>query len=354
MEGELRQRNKIAVPEKKYRNTVVQEMLFPERRLRRLRKSEGMRRLMRQTRIDIDDLVCPVIVDEELDAQQVVNSMPGIQKLSPDMVAEEASRIGEAGIPAILLFGTPQQRDKEGTHSYDENGVVQNAIRAVRKAVPGMVIMADVCMCQYTDARHCGIVRDGSVDNDHTIQILGRIATSLARAGADVVSPSSMMDGQVATVRSALDKHGHTDVAIMSQSAKHVSALYSPFRAAADSAPKFADRHEYQVPHTNPRESMMELESNIVEGGDMVMIKPAMAYLDLVAEAKRRFDVPVAVYNTSGEYAMVRAAQSMGWIDGPRAMLEILGSMKRAGADIIVTYFAKDMADMLSKGQNDV
>lgn len=333
---------------------MIAEVMFPERRLRRLRKSEGMRRLVRQTRVVVDDLVCPVFVGEGLDAPQAVNSMPGVQKLPPDMVADEVSRIWKMGIPSVLLFGTSQKRDAEGTASYDKNGIVQNAIRAVRKSVPEMVIMADVCMCEYTDARHCGIVRDGVVDNDSTIRHLGRIATSYARAGVDVVSPSSMMDGQVAAVRSALDENGHADVAIMSQTAKHSSALYSPFRDAADSAPRFADRQEYQVPYTNPREAMLEVESDIAEGVDIVMIKPAIAYLDLVAAARRRFDVPVAAFNTSGEYAMVRAAHSMGWMDGPRAMLEILGSIKRAGADIIVTYFAKDMADILSKGQRDV
>lgn len=318
-----------------------------------MRKSEGMRRMMRQTRVTVDDLVCPVVVGEGLGAPQAVNSMSGMQWLPPDMVAEEASRIWEMGIPSVMLFGMPLERDSEGTASYDENGVVQNAIQAIRRSVPEMVIMADVCMCQYTDARHCGIVRDGVVDNDSTIQHLGRIATSYAKSGVDVVSPSAMMDGQVAAIRSALDEHGHTDVVIMSH-AKHVSAFYSPFRAAADSAPKFADRQEYQLPHTNPRETMMELESDIAEGVDIVMIKPAMTYLDLVAEARRRFDVPVAAYNTSGEYAMVRAAHSMGWIDGTGVMLEILNSIKRAGADMIVTYFAKDVADILSKGERDV
>lgn len=328
--------------------------MFPARRLRRLRKSEGMRRLMRQTRVAVDDLVCPVVVGEGRDAPQTVNSMPGMQRLPPDRVAEEVSRIWKMGIPSIMLFGIPLERDSEGTASCDENGVVQNAIKAIRRAVPEMVIMADVCMCQYTDTRHCGIVRNGSVDNDSTIQHLGRIATSYARSGVDVVSPSAMMDGQVAAIRSALDEHGHADVAIMSHAAKHSSAFYSPFRAVADSAPKFADRQEYQVPHTNPREAMMELESDIAEGVDIVMIKPAMAYLDLVAEARRRFDVPVAAYNTSGEYAMVRAAHSMGWMDGAQVMLEILDSIKRAGADIIVTYFAKDAAGMIPKGQRDV
>lgn len=322
--------------------------MFPERRLRRLRKSEGMRRLMRQSRVTVDDLVCPVFVGEELDAPLTVGSMSGVQRIPPGMVAEEISGIWEAGIPSVMLFGVPKDKDGEGTSSYDENGVVQNAIRAARRSVPGMVIMADVCMCQYTDTGHCGIIRGGAVDNDSTIRSLGRIAASYARAGVDVVSPSAMMDGQVAAIRAELDGCGHGDVAIMSHAAKHSSVMYSPFRDAADCAPQFGNRREYQMPSTNSREAMLEVQADIEEGADIVMIKPAMTYLDLVAEAKRRFGVPVAAYSVSGEYAMVHAAHSMGWLDGPRVMLEILGSIKRAGADAIVTYFAKEAAGLLS------
>lgn len=322
--------------------------MFPERRLRRLRKSEGMRRLVRETRVTVDDLVCPVFVGEGLDAPKTVGSMSGIRRIPPGMVAEEITEIWEMGIPAVMLFGIPESKDADGTPSYDEEGVVQNAIRQARRAAPDMAIMADVCMCQYTSTGHCGIVREGMVDNDPTILSLGKIAASYARAGVDVVSPSAMMDRQVAAIRSSLDGAGFPDVAIMSHAAKHHSSMYSPFRDAADCLPQFGDRQGYQMPYTNFREAMAEVESDISEGADIVMIKPAMAYLDLVAEARRRFGVPVAAYSVSGEYAMVHAAHSMGWLDGPRTILEILSSIKRAGADVIVTYFAKDAAGLLS------
>ncbi len=322
--------------------------MFPERRLRRLRKSEGMRRLVRETRVTVNDLVCPVFVGEGLDVPKTVGSMSGIQRIPPEMVAAEISGIWKMGIPAVMLFGIPESKDVAGSSSYDEEGVIQGAIREARRAAPEMVIMADVCMCQYTSTGHCGIVREGIVDNDSTILSLGKIAASYARAGVDVVSPSAMMDGQVATIRSSLDEAGFSEVAIMSHAAKHYSTMYSPFRDVADCTPQFGDRRGYQMPYNNPREAMAEVESDIFEGADIVMIKPAMAYLDLVAEARRRFGVPVAAYSVLGEYAMVHAANSMGWLDGPRTILEILSSIKRAGADVIVTYFAKDAAGLLS------
>jgi porphobilinogen synthase len=303
---------------------------------------------MRETRVTVDDLVCPVFVGEGLDAPKMVGSMSGIRRIPPEMVAEEISEIWRMGIPSVMLFGIPESKDTNGTSSYDEVGVVQNAIREAKKTVPEMVIMADVCMCQYTSTGHCGIVTEGVVDNDSTIQSLGKISTSYARAGVDVVSPSAMMDGQVSAIRSSLDEAAFQDVMIMPHSVKHYSTMYSPFRDAAYCSPQFGDRQEYQMSYANPREAMMEVESDISEGADIVMIKPAMAYLDLVAETKRRFDVPVAAYSVSGEYAMVHAAHSLGWLDGPRATLEILSSIKRAGADIIVTYFAKDAAGLLS------
>ena len=331
-----------------YLARVVCEVLFPERRLRRMRQSESMRRLVRQTKVTVEDLVYPLFVGEGLDSPKTVGSMSGIRRIPPDMVAEEISCVWEMGISSVMLFGIPLKKDEDGKSSYDEGGVVQNAIRAARRSVPEMVIMADVCMCEYTSTGHCGIIRDGTVDNDLTIQSLGRIAASYARAGVDVVSPSAMMDGQVNAIRSALDGYGHEGVAIMSHAAKHSSVMYSPFRDVADCTPQFGDRRGYQMPYTNPREAMLEVQSDIEEGADIVMIKPAMTYLDLVAEARRRFDVPVAAYNVSGEYAMVHAAHSMGWLDRSQAILEILGSIKRAGADIIVTYFAKEAAGLLS------
>ena len=321
-------------------------MGFPARRLRRLRKSEGMRRLVRETRATPDDLVCPVFVEEGLDSRKPVGSMSGIDRIPLEMVREEVREIHGLGIPAIMLFGIPQEKDLEGTASHDDDGIVQNAIREARAGQPEMVIMADVCMCQYTSTGHCGIYRDGAVDNDATIGSLSRIAASYARAGVDVVSPSAMMDGQVAAIRAGLDGEGFDGVAIMSHAAKHSSSLYAPFREAADCAPQFGDRKGYQAPYTNPREAMMEVEADIEEGADIVMIKPALPYLDLVAEARRRFSVPIAAYNTSGEYALVHAAHMQGWINGADVTQEILGSIKRAGADIIVTYFAKDAARM--------
>ena len=321
-------------------------MGFPIRRLRRLRKSEGMRRLVRETRVTPDDLVCPVFVEEGLDSRRPVGSMSGIDRIPLEMVREEVKEIYDLGIPAIMLFGIPQEKDLEGTASRDDDGIVQNAIREARAEQPEMVIMADVCMCQYTSTGHCGIYRDGAVDNDATIGSLSRIAVSYARAGVDVVSPSAMMDGQVAAIRAGLDGEGFDEVAIMPHAAKHNSSLYAPFREAADCAPQFGDRKGYQAPYTNPREAMMEVEADIEEGADIVMIKPALPYLDLVAEARRRFSVPIAAYNTSGEYALVHAAHMQGWINGADVTQEILGSIKRAGADIIVTYFAKDAARM--------
>lgn len=321
-------------------------MGFPARRLRRLRKSEGMRRLVRETRVTADDLVCPVFVEEGLDSRKPVGSMSGIDRMPLEMVREEVREIYGLGIPAIMLFGIPRAKDAEGTASYDDDGIVQNAIREARAGQQEMVIMADVCMCQYTSTGHCGIYRDGTVDNDATIDSLSKIAVSYARAGVDVVSPSAMMDGQVAAIRAGLDHGGFSKVAIMSHAAKHRSTLYAPFREAADCAPQFGDRKGYQVPYTNSREAMMEVEADIEEGVDIVMIKPALPYLDLVAEARRRFSVPIAAFNVSGEYALVQAAHMKGWINGADVTQEMLGSIKRAGADIIVTYFAKDAARM--------
>lgn len=314
--------------------------------MRRLRKSEGMRRLVRETQVTMDDLVCPILISEGLGAPQYVESMPNMQRIPPGMVAGEISNIWDMDIPAVMLFGMSESRDAGGTAAYDEGGVIQKAIQEAKKTAPDMVIMADVCLCQYNDTGHCGIVRGDTVDNDATIRVLGDIATSYARAGADVVAPSAMMDGQVATIRESLDAAGFPDTAIMPH-AKHGSEIYSPFREAAKSAPQFGDRRQYQVPYTNPREAIMDMESDIAEGADIIMVKPAMTYLDMVAEAKRRFDVPVAAYSASGEYAMVQAAHEMGWLDGPKATLEILASIKRAGADIIVTHFSRDAADIL-------
>ncbi|MXX20466.1 MAG: porphobilinogen synthase [Cenarchaeum sp. SB0665_bin_23] len=315
--------------------------------MRRLRRSENIRKMVQETHLSLDDLVYPVFVGEGLSEPQVIESMPGIRRIPPQMVHDEMQEIRADGISAVMLFGIPKVKDGLGSAAYDQDGVVQNAIRETRRSTPDMVIMADVCMCQYTDTGHCGIYKKGAVDNDTTIQYLGEIATSYAKAGVDVVSPSAMMDGQVAAIREHLDKGGYTNVAIMAHSAKHHSSLYAPFRDAADCAPKQGDRSEYQVSYANPRQAMMEVALDIEEGVDIVMIKPAMTYLDLVAESRRRFDIPIAAYSVSGEYALVHAAHAQGMIDKNAVMLEVLGSIKRAGADIIITYFAREVSGLL-------
>lgn len=322
-------------------------MTFPSSRLRRIRFSEGMRRLVRENVLLPDDLICPLFVDEGAAGRIAVDSMPGIERVPLGDVAGEAGDIYDLGIPAVMLFGVPAKKDPAGSGAYDENGIVQRAISEIRKNCGNAVIMADVCLCQYTSSGHCGLLKDDTVDNDSSIEVLARTAVSQARAGVDVVSPSAMMDGQVAAIRTALDDAGFQNVAIMSHSAKQGSNFYSPFRDAAECAPKFGDRKTYQVPYSNSRESMREVEADIGEGVDIVMIKPALAYLDLIAETRRRFDVPVSAYSVSGEYALVAAAARNGWIDQDEITHEILCSIKRAGADMIVTYFARRAAAFL-------
>ena len=322
-------------------------MTFPGSRLRRIRFSEGMRRLVRENVLLPDDLICPLFVDEGAAGRIAVDSMPGIERVPLGDVAGEAGDIYDLGIPAVMLFGVPAKKDSAGSGAYDENGIVQRAISEIRKNCGNAVIMADVCLCQYTSSGHCGLLKDDTVDNDSSIEVLARTAVSQARAGVDVVAPSAMMDGQVAAIRTALDDAGFQNVAIMSHSAKQRSNFYSPFRDAAECAPKFGDRKTYQVPYSNSRESMREVEADIGEGVDIVMIKPALAYLDLIAETRRRFDVPVSAYSVSGEYALVAAAARNGWIDQDEITHEILCSIKRAGADMIVTYFARRAAAFL-------
>lgn len=323
-------------------------MSFPARRLRRLRVSDKMRELVQQTTLTPKDLICPVFVQEDLKARTKVESMTEIERLPLDDVNSEVGTISDLGIPAIMLFGIPSQKDDTGTSAFDENGIVQKAISQIRENFGDkMVIMADVCMCQFTSTGHCGIVQGNKIDNDSSLDTLAKIAVSQARAGADTVSPSAMMDGQVAAIRRALDDEGFTDVSIMSHSAKHRSNFYAPFRDAAECAPKFGDRKTYQVPYTNAREAMMEVESDVSEGVDIVMIKPALSYLDLIAETRRRFNVPVAAYSVSGEYALVKAASQLGYVNERDITKEILHSIKRAGADMIVTYFAKSASEFL-------
>ena len=322
--------------------------VFPTSRLRRLRKTEKLRELVQEVSLSPRDLICPVFVEEGIQAKKQVNSMPAIERLPLSEVVNEVDAIVGLGIPGIMLFGIPENKDDDGTSAYVEHGIVQKAISEIRKNFgENIVIMADVCLCQYTSSGHCGLIKDGSVDNDSSLETLTKIAISQAKAGADIVSPSAMMDGQVKSIRQGLDDEGFPNVAIMSHSAKHRSNFYSPFRDAAECAPKFGDRKTYQVPYTNPREAMREVESDINEGVDIVMIKPALTYLDLIAETKRKFNIPVSAYSVSGEYALVKGAAMQGWIAEENMTNEILHSIKRAGADMIVTYFAKSAAASL-------
>jgi len=323
---------------------------FPNRRLRRLRKSEKIRDLMQETRLSVKDFICPVFIQEDLKNSLKIESMPDVERFPLAKVSEEVGRIVDLGIPAIMLFGIPASKNDAGTAAFDEKGIVQKAISEVRKNFGDKIaIMADVCLCQYTSSGHCGLIKGNKIDNDSSIETLAKIAVSQAKAGVDIVSPSAMMDGQVITIRRALDDAGFSDVAIMSHSAKHRSSFYSPFRDAAECAPKFGDRKTYQVPFSNAREAMREVETDINEGVDIVMIKPALAYLDLIAETKRRFNVPVSAYSVSGEYSLVKGAAKQGWIQEKEVITEILYSIKRAGADMIVTYFAKDAANILNE-----
>jgi len=325
-------------------------MSFPAKRLRRLRTSEKMRELVQETRLSSKDFICPVFVQEDLKTRIKIESMSEIERLPLEDINDEVKTIIDLGIPAILLFGIPTHKDEIGSSAFDEKGIVQKAISQIReKFGDKIVIMADVCLCQFTSTGHCGIIQGDKIDNDTSLVTLAKIAVSLAKAGVDTVSPSAMMDGQVAAIRKALDDEGFTDVSIMSHSAKHRSNFYAPFRNAAECAPKFGDRKTYQVPYTNAREAMMEVESDINEGVDIVMIKPALSYLHIIAETRRKFNVPVAAYSVSGEYALVKAASQLGFVNEDDITSEILTSIKRAGADMIVTYFAKSAARFLQQ-----
>jgi porphobilinogen synthase len=325
-------------------------MSFPTKRLRRLRTSEKMRELIQETRLSPKDFICPVFVQEDLKTRVKVESMSEIERLPLEDVNDEVQTIIDLGIPAIMVFGIPTQKDEAGTSAFDDNGIVQKVISQIReKFGDKIVIMADVCLCQFTSTGHCGIIQGDKIDNDTSLDTLAKIAISQAKAGVDTVSPSAMMDGQVAAIRKALDDKGFTDVSIMSHSAKHRSNFYAPFRDAAECAPKFGDRKTYQVPYTNAREAMMEVESDINEGVDIVMIKPALSYLDIISETRKKFNVPVAAYSVSGEYALVKAASQLGYVNEDEITSEILTSIKRAGADMIVTYFAKSASRFLQQ-----
>ena len=321
---------------------------FPNKRLRRLRRTEKIRELVQETRLSPKDFICPIFVQEDIQSPIPVESMPGFERIPIENVNNEVQSIIDLGIPAVMLFGIPSKKDDLGSASFDENGIVNRSIQQIRNNFGDKIaIMADVCLCQYTTSGHCGLVKENQIDNDSSIDTLAKIAKSQAQVGVDVVSPSAMMDGQVISIRQELDDAGFSDVAIMSHSAKHRSSFYSPFRDAAECAPKFGDRKTYQVPFSNAREAMREVETDVNEGVDIVMIKPALAYLDLISETKKRFNIPVSAYSVSGEYSLVKGAAKQGWVNEEEIISEILYSIKRAGADMIVTYFSKIAAKIL-------
>lgn len=320
---------------------------FPELRMRRMRDLPALRSLAQETRISVSDFIYPIFVTHGRGVQNPIDPMPGMRQLSLDNLIREVGEVASLGIDAVLLFGLPASKDPEGTEAYEPDGIVQEAIRAIKQTIPEMLVITDVCLDEFTDHGHCGVIRDGRVDNDATLELLARMAVCQAEAGADVVAPSAMMDGQVAAIRKGLDSGGFDHLPIMAYSAKYASSFYGPFRVAADSAPQFGDRRGYQMDIANSREALREIRMDIDEGADMIMVKPALAYLDVISEARREFGYPMAAYNVSGEYAMVKAAAENEWIDGQRVTLEILTAIKRAGADMIISYHAKEAARWL-------
>ena len=322
-------------------------MAFPIQRLRRLRQHETFRRMVRETRLSVSDLIYPMFVMEGKDQRREIASMPGQFRLSTDLLVKEAGEVAGLGIPAVMLFGIPDRKDDRGTSAVDPNGIVQRAIKAVKDHVPGLIVVTDVCIDEYTSHGHCGIVKDGRILNDETLECLRAMARTHAQAGADMVAPSDMMDGRVAAIRSELDHAGYPELPIMAYAAKFASCFYAPFRDAAGSAPQFGDRQSYQMDPANRREALREIALDVEEGADIVMVKPALPYLDVIAAARAHTALPVAAYQVSGEYSMIKAAGKAGWLDESRAMLESLLAIKRAGADLILTYFAKDAAPLL-------
>ncbi len=325
-------------------------MEFPIHRPRRLRRTESLRRMVRETRLSVDQLVLPLFVVPGESVDNPVASMPGVRQLSIDKTVAECSEVFALGIPAVILFGIPESKDAEGTEAYDENGIIPRAVRAIKREIPELVVITDVCLCEYTDHGHCGVIVDGDVDNDPTVELLAREALVHAAAGADIVAPSDMMDGRVDAIRELLDEEGFENTPILSYAAKFASSFYGPFRDAAESTPQFGDRRSYQMDAANGDEALREVEMDLEEGADMVMVKPALAYLDVIWRVKQSFGVPVAAYQVSGEYAMIKAAAANGWIDESRVMMESLLAIRRAGADFILTYFAKQAARLLATG----
>jgi porphobilinogen synthase len=325
-------------------------MTYPEHRPRRLRRNEEIRRMVRETKLSVDDLIYPLFAAAGKKVRKEIPSMPGVFQVSVENLVKEVREVRRLGIPAVLLFGIPAKKDAVGSDACSDDGIIQTAVRAIKDAVPDIQVITDVCFCEYTDHGHCGILtREGDVDNDATLDILARSALTHARAGADMVAPSDMMDGRVAAIRAALDEEGYQGIPIMSYAAKYASGFYGPFRDAAESTPQFGDRRSYQMDPPNAREAIREVALDIQEGADIIMVKPALAYLDIICRVRDAFDLPVAAYNVSGEYSIVKAGEKLGWVDGGRLMMEILVSIKRAGADLILTYAAKQAAKALAE-----
>ena len=326
-------------------------MPFPVYRPRRLRESPLLRSMVRETSLRIDDFVYPLFAVHGRGVRDPIGSMPGQYRLSIDELLKECKDAASMGIPAVLLFGLPRDKDPRGTEAYAEDGIIQQAVRAVKDTIPDLLVITDVCLCEYTSHGHCGVVEDGRIKNDPTLELIARTAVSHAEAGADLIAPSDMMDGRVAAIREGLDESGFPETPIMAYSAKYASAFYGPFREAADSTPQFGDRRSYQMDPANVMEAMREVALDVDEGADIVMVKPALPYLDVIARVKGEFGLPVAAYSVSGEYAMLKAAGQLGWLDEDRAVLEALTGIRRAGADIIITYFAKDAARLIEQGR---
>ncbi|MDP3879481.1 MAG: porphobilinogen synthase [Dehalococcoidales bacterium] len=320
---------------------------FPQLRLRRLRQTPSLRAMVRETHVRKDDLIYPLFVVEGKGIKREIPSMPGVFHFSPDRLQREVEEVAGLGIPAVLLFGIPEHKDEVGSEAYHDEGVVQQAVRAIKQAVPELLVVTDVCLCEYTSHGHCGVIVDGDVDNDRSLALLAKTALSHVAAGADIVAPSDMMDGRVRAIRETLDGSGFPRIPILAYAAKYASAFYGPFREAAESTPQFGDRRSYQMDPANRREAMREVELDIAEGADIIMVKPALAYLDVIKEVRETYNYPVAAYNVSGEYAMVKAAVQRGWLDEKQIILEVLTAIKRAGADIILTYHAREVAQWL-------
>ena len=323
-------------------------MLFPDYRPRRMRRNETLRRMMRETTLSVDDLILPLFAIEGKGVKTPIDAMPGNYQLSVDNLVKAAKQAFDLGLPAIILFGIPSKKDALGTQAYAKDGIVQRAVKAVKNKLPDLMVITDICLCEYTDHGHCGFIDGQTVDNDATLDLLAKAALSHARAGADMVAPSDMMDGRVAEIRATLDENDFSQIPIMSYAAKYCSAFYGPFREAAQSAPQFGDRRSYQMDPANAREAIREATMDVEEGADIIMVKPALPYLDIICRIRDEVDLPVAAYNVSGEFSMIKAAEKMGWIDGQKVMMETLTSIKRAGAEMILTYFAMDAAALIN------